>query len=149
MEGISICFDTVPQDLDDVTDNSSAVINGSVVLLFCSAIGDTAPPSISWTRDGGDPESPPLIHITTTVTNLTILTSSMVTIREFSPATAGLYVCRASLQGNTLQSSITLTGESMALGTTVILICLLLSISCYQHNTLCHQGVNFIRHIRW
>ena len=109
-------FKAVPEDLDEITDNSSSVVNGSVVLLFCSAIGDTAPPTISWTRDGVNPENPPLVHITTTVTNLTKLTSSMLTIRGFSPATAGLYECRASLQGTTIQSSINLTGKSMALG---------------------------------
>ena len=97
-------------------DNSSSVVNGSVVLLFCSAIGDTAPPTISWTRNGVNPESPPLVHITTTVTSLANLTSSVLTIRGFSPAMTGLYECRASLQGTTIQSSINLNGESMALG---------------------------------
>ena len=115
-EGASINFQTVPHDLDGIIDNSSSVVNGSVVLLFCSAIGDTAPPTISWIRDGVDPESPPLVHITTTLTSLTNLTSSVLTIRGFSPATAGLYECRASLQGTTIQSSINLTGKSMASG---------------------------------
>ncbi|KAL5487215.1 hypothetical protein EMCRGX_G019791 [Ephydatia muelleri] len=108
----TIRFLTVLEDLDDIMDNSSLVVNGSMVLLFCSAIGNTAPPTISWTRDGVDPESPPIVHITTTVTNLTNLTSSMLTIRGFSPATAGLYECRASLQGTTIQSSINLNAAT-------------------------------------
>ncbi|KAL5487212.1 hypothetical protein EMCRGX_G019787 [Ephydatia muelleri] len=112
-------FKAVPEDLDEITDNSSSVVNGSVVLLFCSAIGDTAPPTISWTRDGVNPENPPLVHITTTVTNLTKLTSSMLTIRGFSPATAGLYECRASLQGTTIQSSINLTAATNEINSSV------------------------------
>ena len=38
-----------PQDLDGLNDNSSVIVAGSVIQLFCSASGQFTAPHIQWT----------------------------------------------------------------------------------------------------
>ena len=53
-----------PQDLDGAFDNSSVIVAGLVIQLFCSASGQLTAPHIQWTRNNITiPETAQLPHL--------------------------------------------------------------------------------------
>eukprot|EP00731_Ephydatia_muelleri_P008958 Em0004g1296a len=86
-----------PQDLDGAYDNSSVIVVGSVIQLFCSASGQLTAPHIQWTRNSITiPETAQLPHlmVKSRIQNNTI-TSSLLTIYGFSSSDNGSYQCVA------------------------------------------------------
>ncbi|KAL5497300.1 hypothetical protein EMCRGX_G013757 [Ephydatia muelleri] len=90
-------FWRAPQDLDGAYDNSSVVVAGSVIQLFCSASGQLTAPHIQWTRNNITiPETAQLPHLMVkSRTQNNTITSSLLTIYGFSSSDKGSYQCVA------------------------------------------------------
>eukprot|EP00731_Ephydatia_muelleri_P008993 Em0004g1331a len=90
-------FWRAPQDLDGAYDNSSVVVAGSVIQLFCSASGQLTAPNIQWTRNNITiPETAQLPHLMVkSRTQNNTITSSLLTIYGFSSSDKGSYQCVA------------------------------------------------------
>ncbi len=86
------------------------VVDGHVILVYCSATGFTAP-TITWTKDGTEvSHDPPHIFIRTSVDGLT----SVLTIDQFNTSDDGAYVCSANgVSGSTTSGPLTLTSKSV------------------------------------
>eukprot|EP00731_Ephydatia_muelleri_P008965 Em0004g1303a len=90
-----------PQDLDGAYDNSSVIVLGSVIQLFCSASGQITAPHMQWTRNNITiPETAQLPHlmVKSKIENNTI--TSLLTIFGFSASDNGSYQCIASDSDN-------------------------------------------------
>ena len=87
-----------PQDLDGLNDNSSVIVAGSVIQLFCSASGQFTAPHMQWTRNNITiPETAQLPHLMVkSRTENNTITSSVLTIYGFSSSDNGSYQCSAS-----------------------------------------------------
>ena len=85
------------QDLDTIKDNSSVIVVGSVIQLFCSASGQLTAPHIQWTRNNITiPETAQLPHLMVkSRTQNNTITSSLLTIYGFSSSDNGSYQCVA------------------------------------------------------
>ena len=102
-----------PRDFDSVQDNSSVIVVGSVIQLFCSASGQFTAPHIQWTRDIINiPETAQLPHlIVKSRTQNNTITSSILTIYGFSSSDNGSYQCIASDNDNcTISQPLLLSG---------------------------------------
>eukprot|EP00731_Ephydatia_muelleri_P008956 Em0004g1294a len=86
-----------PQDLDGAYDNSSVIVVGSVIQLFCSASGQLTAPHIQWTRNNITiPETAQLPHLMVkSRTQNNTITSSLLSIYGFSSSDNGSYQCVA------------------------------------------------------
>ena len=98
-----------PQDFDDVLDNSSVIVAGSVIQLFCLASGQFTAPHIQWTRNNITiPETAQLPHLMVkSRTENNTITSSLLTIYGFSSSDNGSYQCVA-YDNNSCDTSIAL-----------------------------------------
>ena len=102
-----------PQDLDGFKDNSSGIVAGSVIQLFCSASGQFTAPHIQWTKNNITiPETAQLPHLMVkSRTENNTITSSVLTIYGFSSSDNGSYQCCASeINSSTLSKPLLLTG---------------------------------------
>ena len=99
----------VLQDFDDIKDNSSVIVAGSVIQLFCSASGQFTAPHIQWTRNNITiPETAQLPHLMVkSRTENNTITSSLLTIYGFSSSDNGSYQCHAC-DNNSCNTSIPL-----------------------------------------
>ena len=95
-----------PQDHDGFNDNSSVIVAGSVIQLFCSASGQFTAPRIQWTRNNITiPETAQLPHLMVkSRTENNTITSSVLTIYNFTSSDNGSYQCSVS-DMNTSDSS--------------------------------------------
>ena len=105
----------MPQDLDAINDNSSVIVAGSVIQLFCSASGQFTAPHIQWTRNNITiPETPQLPHliVKSRTENSRLLTSSTLVINGFSGSDNGSYRCLAQEDGDgsVISAQVLLTG---------------------------------------
>ena len=102
-----------PQDLDGAYDNSSVIVVGSVIQLFCSANGQLTAPHMQWTRNNINiPETAQLPHlmVKSKIENNTI--TSLLTIFGFSASDNGSYQCIASDSDNcTISQPLLLSGK--------------------------------------
>ena len=103
-----------PRDLDGIYDNSSVIVAGSVIQLFCSASGQFTAPNIQWTWNNITiPETAQLPHLMVkSWTQNNTITSSVLTIYGFSTSDNGSYRCSASDNGSSVGSQpLLLTGK--------------------------------------
>eukprot|EP00731_Ephydatia_muelleri_P008938 Em0004g1276a len=86
-----------PQDLDGAYDNSSVIVVGSDIQLFCSASEQLPAPLIQWTRNNITiPETSQLPHLMVkSRTQNNTISSSLLTIYGFSSSDNGSYQCVA------------------------------------------------------
>eukprot|EP00731_Ephydatia_muelleri_P008994 Em0004g1332a len=98
-----------PQDLDTIKDNSSVIVVGSVIQLFCSASGQLTAPHIQWTRNNITiPETAQLPHLMVkSRTQNNTITSSLLTVYGFSSSDNGSYQCVAC-NNNSCNTSVAL-----------------------------------------
>ncbi|KAL5497261.1 hypothetical protein EMCRGX_G013702 [Ephydatia muelleri] len=97
---LGVVFYSTPQDLDDVKDNSSVIVAGSVIQLFCSASGQLTPPHIQWTRNNITiPETAQLPHLMVKSRTQNNFTSSTLIIGGFTETDNGSYSCLAQETG--------------------------------------------------
>ena len=98
-----------PQDLDGAYDNSSVIVAGSVIQLFCSASGQLTASHIQWTRNNITiPETAQLPHLMVkSKTENNTISSSLLTIYGFSSSDNGNYQCVAC-DNNSCNTSIAL-----------------------------------------
>ena len=110
----SLVFLRAPQDLDGIHDNSSVIVAGSVIQLFCSASGQFTAPHIQWTWNNITiPETAQLPHLMVkSWTQNNTITSSVLTIYGFSTSDNGSYQCNASDNGSSdISQPLLLTGK--------------------------------------
>ena len=102
-----------PQDLDDAYDNSSVVVVGSVIQLFCSASGQFTAPHMQWTRNNITiPETAQLPHLMVKSRTENNTITSLLTIFGFSASDNGSYQCIASDSDNcTISQPLLLSGK--------------------------------------
>ena len=110
---LGVVFYSTPQDLDDVKDNSSVIVAGSVIQLFCSASGQFTAPHIQWTRDDITiPETVQLPYLMVKSRTQNNFTSSTLIIGGFSETDNGCYSCLAQETGGSsaISAPLLLTG---------------------------------------
>ena len=110
---LGVVFYSTPQDLDDVKDNSSVIVAGSVIQLFCSASGQLTPPHIQWTRNNITiPETAQLPHLMVKSRTQNNFTSSTLIIGGFTETDNGSYSCLAQETGGSsaVSAQLLLTG---------------------------------------
>ena len=103
-----------PQDLDGIYDNTSVIVAGSVIQLFCSASGQFTAPNIQWTWNNITiPETAQLPHLMVkSWTQNNTITSSVLTIYGFSTSDNGSYQCNAYDNGSSdISQPLLLTGK--------------------------------------
>ena len=103
-----------PEDLDGIDDNSSVIVAGSVIQLFCSASGQFTAPNIQCTWNNITiPETAQLPHLMVkSWTQNNTITSSVLTIYGFSTSDNGSYQCNASDNGSSdVSEPLLLTGK--------------------------------------
>eukprot|EP00731_Ephydatia_muelleri_P008940 Em0004g1278a len=111
---LGVVFYSTPQDLDDVKDNSSVIVAGSVIQLFCSASGQFTAPHIQWTRDDITiPETVQLPYLMVKSRTQNNFTSSTLIIGGFSETDNGCYSCLAQETGGSsaISAPLLLTGS--------------------------------------
>ena len=116
-------FNSTPQDLDGLVDNSSVIVAGSVIQLFCSASGQFTAPHIQWTRNNITiPETAQLPHLMVkSRTENNTITSSTLIIGGFSATDNGNYTCLAQETGG----STVISGQLLLTGLTAsALVCI-------------------------
>ena len=102
------------QDFDGLVDNSSVIVVGSVIQLFCSASVQLTAPHIQWTRNNINiPETAQLPHLMVkSRTQNNTITSSLLTIYGFSSSDNGSYQCAVSESDNcTISQPLLLSGK--------------------------------------
>ena len=98
----------------DLPENSSVIVAGSVIQLFCSASGQFTAPHIQWTWNNITiPETSQLPHLMVkSWTENNTITSSVLTIYGFSTSNNGSYQCNASDNGSSdISQPLLLTGK--------------------------------------
>ncbi|KAL5497298.1 hypothetical protein EMCRGX_G013755 [Ephydatia muelleri] len=126
----SIQFSATPvlitgvQDFDGLVDNSSVIVVGSVIQLFCSASGQLTAPHIQWTRNSITiPETAQLPHLMVkSRTQNNTITSSLLTIYGFSSSDKGSYQCVVSESDNSSISQPLLLSAIRSNGSNVLKI---------------------------